>query len=42
MADLTPEPPPAVPASHGWLIAFAALLGTVLVPVAVWCVNARL
>ena len=37
MADPTPEPPPAVPASHGWLIAFAALLGIVLVPVAVWC-----
>jgi hypothetical protein len=37
MADSTPDPAlPAVAASHGWLIALAALLGTVGVPVAVW------
>ena len=37
MADPTPEPPPAVPASHGWLIALAALGGTAGVTVATWC-----
>jgi hypothetical protein len=30
--------PSAVPVSHGGLIALTALLGTVLVPVATWCV----
>jgi ABC-type phosphate transport system permease subunit len=32
------QDPSAVPApGHGWLIALATLLGTVLTPVAVWC-----
>jgi hypothetical protein len=34
MSHLQPDPPPAP--GHGWLIARSALLGTVLVPVAVW------
>jgi hypothetical protein len=33
MSNLQPDPAPG----HGWLIALSALLGTILVPVAVWC-----
>jgi hypothetical protein len=35
MTDLHPTTPPAP--GHGWLIALSALLGTILIPVAVWC-----
>jgi uncharacterized membrane protein len=37
MAEPTSGRSTAAPASHGWLIALAALGGTVGVPVAVWC-----
>jgi hypothetical protein len=35
MTDLQPTTPPAP--RHGWLIVLSALLGTILIPVAVWC-----
>jgi len=31
------QPDPSSAPGHGWLIALAALLETVLIPVAVWC-----
>jgi hypothetical protein len=37
MSHPSPGPSAAPPAGHGWLIALAGLLGTVLTPVAVWC-----
>jgi hypothetical protein len=35
MTDLQLNTPPAP--GHGWLIALSALLGTILIPIAVWC-----
>jgi hypothetical protein len=35
MTDLQPNTLPAP--SHGWLIALSALLGTIFIPVGVWC-----
>jgi hypothetical protein len=35
MTDLQPDPPPAP--GHGWLIVRSSLLGTILIPIAVWC-----
>jgi hypothetical protein len=37
MSDAPPGPAAPVAQNRGWLIAVAALLGTVLTPVAVWC-----
>jgi hypothetical protein len=34
---LPPDPLPTPAQGHGWLIALAALVGTVLTPVAAWC-----
>jgi hypothetical protein len=38
MSHPWPRPSAAALAEHGWLIALGGLLGTVLTPVAVWCV----
>jgi hypothetical protein len=37
MSNVPPDPSAACGQGHGWLIAVATLLGTVLTPVAVWC-----